>query len=66
MLEAVGAYFRGRISAEELCELEDDACPTCGSCAGLFTANSMSCLTECLGLALPGDGTMPGGLLGPA
>ena len=65
VLEAVGAYFRGRISAEELCELEDDACPTCGSCAGLFTANSMSCLTECLGLALPGDGTMPGGLSRP-
>jgi dihydroxy-acid dehydratase len=59
VLEAVGAYFRGRISAEELNELEDNACPTCGSCAGLFTANSMSCLTECLGLALPGDGTMP-------
>jgi dihydroxy-acid dehydratase len=59
VLEAVGAYFRGRISAEDLSEMEDDACPTCGSCAGLFTANSMSCLTECLGLALPGDGTMP-------
>jgi dihydroxy-acid dehydratase len=59
VLEAVGAYFRGRISAADLCELEDAACPTCGSCAGLFTANSMSCLTECLGLALPGDGTMP-------
>jgi dihydroxy-acid dehydratase len=59
VLEAVGAYFRGKISGEELCELEDSACPTCGSCAGLFTANSMSCLTECLGLALPGDGTMP-------
>ena len=59
VLEAVGAYFRGRITGEELSELEDNACPTCGSCAGLFTANSMSCLTECLGLALPGDGTMP-------
>jgi len=59
VLEAVGAYFRGRISTDELSELEDNACPTCGSCAGLFTANSMSCLTECLGLALPGDGTMP-------
>ncbi len=59
VLEAVGAYFRGRISADELSGLEGDACPTCGSCAGLFTANSMSCLTECLGLALPGDGTMP-------
>jgi dihydroxy-acid dehydratase len=59
VLEAVGAYFRGRISADDLSDLEDAACPTCGSCAGLFTANSMSCLTECLGLALPGDGTMP-------
>jgi dihydroxy-acid dehydratase len=59
VLEAVGAYFRGRISANDLSELEDAACPTCGSCAGLFTANSMSCLTECFGLALPGDGTMP-------
>ena len=59
VLEAVGAYFRGKISGDELCALEDDACPTCGSCAGLFTANSMSCLTECLGLALPGDGTIP-------
>jgi dihydroxy-acid dehydratase len=59
VLEAVGAYFRGRLSAAELRDLEDSACPTCGSCAGLFTANSMSCLTECLGLALPGDGTLP-------
>jgi dihydroxy-acid dehydratase len=59
VLEGVGAYFRGRMSAEELSALEDVACPTCGSCAGLFTANSMSCLTECLGLALPGDGTIP-------
>jgi dihydroxy-acid dehydratase len=55
----VGAYFRGRLSAEELSELEEAACPTCGSCAGLFTANSMSCLTEALGLALPGDATIP-------
>jgi dihydroxy-acid dehydratase len=59
VLEAVGACFRGRISAEELGALEEAACPTCGSCAGLFTANSMSCLTECLGLALPGDATIP-------
>ncbi len=59
VLEAVGAYFQGRVTADELCEMEDAACPTCGSCAGLFTANSMSCLTECLGLALPGDGTIP-------
>ncbi len=59
VLEAVGAYFHGKVSAEELCALEDVACPTCGSCAGLFTANSMSCLTECFGMALPGDGTLP-------
>ena len=59
VLEGVGAYFRGRMTADELCALEDAACPTCGSCAGLFTANSMSCLTECLGLSLPGDGTIP-------
>jgi dihydroxy-acid dehydratase len=59
VLEGVGAYFRGRLSAEELSELEEAACPTCGSCAGLFTANSMSCLTEALGLALPGDATIP-------
>jgi len=59
VLEGVGAHFRGRLTSEELGELEEVACPTCGSCAGLFTANSMSCLTECLGLALHGDGTMP-------
>lgn len=59
VLEGVGAYFRGKMSEDELGALEDSACPTCGSCAGLFTANSMSCLTECLGLALPGDGTIP-------
>jgi dihydroxy-acid dehydratase len=44
---------------EQLCELENDACPTCGSCAGLFTANSMNCLTEAIGMALPGNGTIP-------
>ena len=59
VLEAVGAFFSGKMTAEELDELEEAACPTCGSCAGLFTANSMSCLTECLGLALPGDATIP-------
>ncbi len=59
VLEAVGAHFRGKIDADELGRLEEAACPTCGSCAGLFTANSMSCLTECLGLALPGDATIP-------
>jgi dihydroxy-acid dehydratase len=59
IFEGVGRYFRGDISAEELAELEDCVCPTCGSCAGLFTANSMSCVTETLGLALPGDATIP-------
>ncbi len=59
VLEGVGAYFRGKLSAAEFAELEEASCPTCGSCAGLFTANSMSCLTECLGLALPGDGSIP-------
>ncbi len=59
VFEAVGAYFHGNMTADELTELEDCACPTCGSCAGLFTANSMSCLTEVLGLALPGDATIP-------
>ncbi len=59
VLEAVGAFFAGTITAEELDSLEQDSCPTCGSCAGLFTANSMSCLTECMGLALPGDATIP-------
>lgn len=59
VFEAVGSYFKGDISAEDLQELEECACPTCGSCAGLFTANSMSCLTEVLGLALPGDATIP-------
>lgn len=59
VFEAVGSYFSGGTSAEGLAELEDQACPTCGSCAGLFTANSMSCLTEALGLSLPGDATLP-------
>ncbi len=59
VFEAVGSYFSGAITAEDLTELEENACPTCGSCAGLFTANSMSCLTEILGLALPGDATIP-------
>ncbi len=59
VLEGVGACFSGKMSVDELTELEEAACPTCGSCAGLFTANSMSCLTECLGMALPGDATIP-------
>ena len=59
VFEGVGKYFTGELSEGELDELEDCACPTCGSCAGLFTANSMSCVTETLGLALPGDATIP-------
>ncbi len=59
VFEAVGAYFNGAMDADELEEVESCACPTCGSCAGLFTANSMSCLTEVLGLSLPGDAATP-------
>ena len=57
--EAVGLYKSGRISEEELDEWENRACPTCGSCAGMFTANTMNCLAEALGMALPGNGTIP-------
>ena len=56
---AVGKVKAGEMSEDELCELENAACPTCGSCAGLFTANSMNCLTEAVGLGLPGNGTIP-------
>jgi dihydroxy-acid dehydratase len=59
MFEAVGAVGAGRMSEAELAELEDAACPGCGSCSGMFTANSMNCVTEALGLALPGNGTIP-------
>jgi dihydroxy-acid dehydratase len=59
VFEAVGAYQAGRVTEDELLELEDHACPGCGSCAGMFTANSMNCLTEALGLGLPGNGTVP-------
>lgn len=59
VFEGVGAAAAGRISADDLAELEEHACPTCGSCSGMFTANSMNCLTEALGLALPGNGTIP-------
>jgi dihydroxy-acid dehydratase len=59
MFEAVGEYKAGRMSDEELQALELAACPGCGSCAGLFTANSMNCLTEALGMGLPGNGTIP-------
>jgi len=57
VFEGVGAYQSGKIDAAQLKELEDFACPSCGSCAGLFTANSMNCLMEALGLALPYNGT---------
>ena len=58
IFEGVGKYQTGEISATELKELEDSCCPTCGSCAGMFTANSMNCLLEAIGLALPGNGTI--------
>ncbi len=57
--EAIGKVKKGEMTEEELSELEACACPTCGSCAGMFTANSMNCLTEALGMALPGNGTIP-------
>lgn len=57
--EAVGAFAEGKLSEEELSEIETSSCPTCGSCAGLFTANTMNCLAESLGMALPGNGTIP-------
>jgi len=59
MFEAVGALKAGKISEKELQEYENSACPSCGSCSGMFTANSMNCLTEALGMALPGNGTIP-------
>ncbi len=59
VFEAVGAVKSGRMSEEELGELEMSACPGCGSCAGMFTANSMNCMAEALGMALPGNGTVP-------
>ncbi|CAI3302875.1 dihydroxy-acid dehydratase [Enterococcus cecorum] len=57
MFEAVGAYKAGNLTNDEFQFMEQNACPTCGSCAGMFTANSMNCLLEILGLALPGNGT---------
>jgi dihydroxy-acid dehydratase len=59
VFEAVGAVKAGRLTEKELGELEMAACPGCGSCAGMFTANSMNCITEALGMALPGNGTVP-------
>ena len=64
MFEAVGAAGAGKMSEEELHELEDSACPGCGSCAGMFTANSMNCVTEALGMALPGNGSIPAVMAG--
>jgi len=59
VFESVGAYAAGKITAEYLTQIEEEACPGCGSCAGMFTANSMNCLSEALGLSLPGNGTIP-------
>jgi len=59
VFEAVGAYKAGIMTEEEVREYEDHACPGCGSCSGMFTANSMNCLTEVLGMGLPGNGTIP-------
>lgn len=58
VFEGVGQVSSGNMDENELCELEEKACPGCGSCAGMFTANSMNCLTEALGMALPGNGTV--------
>lgn len=59
VFEAVGAVKAGKMTEEELYEFEEKACPGCGSCAGMYTANSMNCLTEVLGMGLPGNGTIP-------
>ncbi|MEG6572349.1 dihydroxy-acid dehydratase [[Clostridium] cellulosi] len=59
MFEAVGAVKAGKMTEEELSDLENTACPSCGSCSGMFTANSMNCLCEAIGMALPGNGTIP-------
>ncbi|WP_366923175.1 dihydroxy-acid dehydratase [Metallumcola ferriviriculae] len=59
VFEAVGEYEAGKITREQLEDVENNSCPGCGSCSGMFTANSMNCLTEALGLGLPGNGTVP-------
>ena len=59
MFEAVGSYAAGTMSEEDVCEFENKVCPTCGSCSGMYTANSMNCLTEALGMGLSGNGTIP-------
>lgn len=59
MFEAVGSFMAGKIDEQKLREYECKACPTCGSCSGMYTANSMNCLCEAIGMALPGNGTIP-------
>ena len=59
MFEAVGTYSAGKMTEEELTEFEEKVCPTCGSCSGMYTANSMNCLTEAIGMGLRGNGTIP-------
>ena len=59
MFEAVGSYAAGTMTEEDVCEFENKVCPTCGSCSGMYTANSMNCLTEALGMGLAGNGTIP-------
>ena len=59
MFEAVGAYAAGKMTEEDVTEFENKVCPTCGSCSGMYTANSMNCLTEVLGMGLQGNGTIP-------
>ncbi len=59
MFEAVGSVAAGTMTMEELCEYEEKVCPTCGSCSGMYTANSMNCLTEAIGMGLKGNGTIP-------
>ena len=59
MFEAVGSYAAGTMTEEDICDFENHACPTCGSCSGMYTANSMNCLTEALGMGLRGNGTIP-------
>ncbi|MEG0721173.1 MAG: dihydroxy-acid dehydratase [Lachnospiraceae bacterium] len=59
MFEAVGSYTAGTMTETQLCEMEEQVCPTCGSCSGMYTANSMNCLTEALGMGLQGNGTIP-------
>ena len=59
MFEAVGSYAAGTMTEEDVKEFENKVCPTCGSCSGMYTANSMNCLTEVLGMGLQGNGTIP-------